>query len=99
MIKFIRKLFFSLPSTEKRRQERRVKSYEFILEQQIRVLRTDLDIAESKLRDLQNNKNDMFAHLCHVSSLQSRFIEACSLEYQYAEFATAERATKDGEGV
>ncbi|MNB71340.1 hypothetical protein D3C75_179030 [compost metagenome] len=99
MKSFIRKLFFRLPSTEKRRQERRVKSYEFILEQQIKVLRTDLNLAESKLKDLQKNKNDMFAHLCHVSSLQGRFIEACSLEYQYAEFVAAERATKDGEAV
>ncbi|MEK5415150.1 hypothetical protein [Paenibacillus sp. FSL L8-0708] len=99
MKSFIRKLFFRLPSTEKRRQERRVKSYEFILEQQIRVLRTDLDLAESKLQDLQDNKNDMFARLRHVSSLQHQFIEACQLERQYAEFVNLVQAKKEGAAV
>ncbi|WP_438491053.1 hypothetical protein [Paenibacillus sp. IHBB 3054] len=99
MISFIRKLFYRLPSNEKRRQQRRVKAYEIFLEQQIRDLGSELAAAESKLQDLQGNKNDMFAHLCHVSSLQGRFIEACQLEHQYAEFAAATRAEKEGAAV
>lgn len=99
MKSFIRKLFYRLPSNEKRRQQRRVKAYEIFLEQQIRDLGSKLAATESKLQDLQGNKNDMFAHLCNVSSLQHRFIESCQLEHQYAEFAAAAREKKEGAAV
>lgn len=99
MKSFIQKLFFRLPSNEKRRQQRRAKAYEIMLEHQVRDLGAKLAAAEAKLQDLQGNKNDMFAHLCHVSSMQSSFIEACQLERQYAEFAAAARTAKEGAAV
>jgi hypothetical protein len=99
MIKFIRKLFFHLPSTEKRRQERRVKTYELMLDHQVRDLSIKLSATEEKLQILQGSKNDLFTHLSHVSSLQHQFIEACQLEHQYEEFAEIARTEKAGEAV
>jgi response regulator RpfG family c-di-GMP phosphodiesterase len=92
MKSFIRKMFLRLPSNEKRRKQRRVKAYEIMLEHQVCEL-------SAKLQELQDNKNDMFAHMRRVSSLQHQFIEACQLEHQYADFVAVVQAKKEGAAV
>lgn len=99
MIKFIRSLFFRLPSNEKRRQERRVRAYEIMLEQQVRDLNIKLTIANEDLQEFRDKRNDMLAHLRHTSSLQQLFIEACQLEQKYADFVQTYMSQKEGAAV
>ncbi|QWU15705.1 hypothetical protein [Paenibacillus sophorae] len=100
MKKFLLRLMpMGIESAKKRRQKRMELAYQIMLEHQVRDLKTRLDAAEDRLQEIQANKNDMFSHLCNVSTVQHNFIEARGLKEQYVQYAESVRKEKVGAAI